>query len=255
MKCVSSLSGGVASAVATDRGIKRYGKENIHLWFADPNFEDEDLYRFLDDLESYWGKEIMRFRTKDNPLTIAEKKKIIPNSLIAPCSEELKIKPFTKFIKEYKKPVVVLLGLDWSEQHRMKAPTFYYEKIEGAKVEYPLMWKPYNFDIFQEVRSWGIEIPKLYKMGFAHNNCGGRCFRQGIKEWQRLLINIPQRFTQMRDWEDTQRMSNDARKNRTICTDQSTKPRKSLTLAEIEKREIENISYGQEDLFSCFCSY
>ena len=50
MKHIVSLSGGTASAVAADRILKRYGPENTTLWFADTSWEDEDLYRFLEDL-------------------------------------------------------------------------------------------------------------------------------------------------------------------------------------------------------------
>ena len=55
MKHIVSLSGGTASAVAADRVLKRYGAEDTTLWFADTSWEDEDLYRFLKDLEAYWG--------------------------------------------------------------------------------------------------------------------------------------------------------------------------------------------------------
>ena len=55
MKHIVSLSGGTASAVAADRVLKRYGAEDTTLWFADTSWEDEDLYRFLIDLEEYWG--------------------------------------------------------------------------------------------------------------------------------------------------------------------------------------------------------
>ena len=60
MKHIVSLSGGTSSAVAADRVINRYGRDNVILWFADTNWEDEDLYRFLKDLESYWEMEIQR---------------------------------------------------------------------------------------------------------------------------------------------------------------------------------------------------
>ena len=43
-KHIVSLSGGTASAVAAERVINRYGKDNVTLWFADTLCEDEDLY-------------------------------------------------------------------------------------------------------------------------------------------------------------------------------------------------------------------
>ena len=253
---ISSISGGIASAVATQRAFDKYGKDNVLPWFADPLFEDEDLYRFLSDLEKHWQKEIYRHVEGETPLQVSERHRIIANQKLAPCSGDLKVKPFTRFVKDYPKPVVVVLGLGWEEQHRMKAPKENYEKIEGVTVEYPLMWKPYDFTPFETVKSWGIEIPRLYQMGFPHNNCGGRCFRQGIKEWQRLKVHFPERFEQVRDWEQVQRRNDDARQNYAICRDQSGGEVSPLTLLEIEQQE-ESLSDSaiQEDMFACFCSY
>ena len=254
MKYISSLSGGVASAVAHHRAIERYGKENVIAWFSDTLYEDDDLYRFLEDLEKYWDQKIIRHTEGLNPLEVSEKQHMIFNQKIAACSKVLKMKPFADFVKEYSKPVTVLLGMDWSEQHRMEAPKKNYEKIEGVTVDYPLMWKPYDWDVFKTVESWGIEIPRMYKMGFPHNNCGGRCFRQGKNEWLRLRDNFPERFKQVRDWEEAQQAIGDARKDYAICRDQSGGEVKPLSLRDIESDKITS-QQGQEDLFSCFCSF
>src|SRR5262249_38144071 len=38
---------------------------------------------------------------------------------------------------------------------------------------HPLMWKPWELRPYQDVirEEWGIEPPRLYAMGFPHNNC------------------------------------------------------------------------------------
>jgi len=254
MRYVSSLSGGVASAVAHYRAVQRYGKENVLPWFADTLWEDEDLYRFLADFEAFIGQKIYRHTEGRTPLEVAEAQHIIPNSRIAPCSLVLKQRPFKRFIENYPKPVTVLLGLDWSEQHRMDAPRRVYEAIPGVSVDFPLMWKPYDYDIFQTVRNWGIEIPRLYRLGFPHNNCGGRCVRQGVREWRRLRNFFPARFEEVAVWETHQRAQGDARKDFAICRVQSGGVVRPLPLPEIEAREIRQGAL-QEDLFSCFCTY
>lgn len=253
---VSSISGGAASAVAHERAINRYGKENVLPWFADTLWEDDDLYRFLSELENHWQQKIYRHSEGITPLEVAERQHIIPNQKLAPCSQVLKQKPFKKYLESLEKPVTVLLGFDWSEDHRMEKSRRFYSAIPGVSVDFPLMWKPYDFDVFQTVRSWGIEIPRLYKMGFPHNNCGGRCVRQGIKEWQRLKINFPERFANVRDWEAAQQAKGDSREGYAICRDQSNGEVKPLSLADIENREVSlNVSAKQEDLFACFCEY
>ncbi|KKM59867.1 hypothetical protein LCGC14_1547520, partial [marine sediment metagenome] len=115
MNHVVSLSGGTASAFAAERVIERVGISNVMLWFADTKWEDEDLYRFLGDLEKRWGKAIMRTEDGRTPLQVAEDKKIIPNQRRAPCSFVLKIQPFTRWLKKQPKPITVYLGLDWTE--------------------------------------------------------------------------------------------------------------------------------------------
>lgn len=258
MRYIVSLSGGVASAVCADRAIKKHGKENVALWFADTNWEHPDLYRFLIDLENYWGKEILRFKDGRNPLEVAEDRQIIPSNRIAPCTFELKIKPFREYVESLNKPVTIYLGLDWSEEHRQAAPKKNYEEIKGVTVDYPLIWKPYNFNYFEEVKSWGIEIPELYTQGFAHNNCGGRCVKQGHKDWYRLLEHYPDEYLKVEGWEVDQRNKGGARVNYSITKDQSGGTITPLTLKELRHRRKETIKneVGEmEDLFSCFCSY
>jgi hypothetical protein len=257
MHYVVSLSGGVASAVATDRAIQRYGRGSITLWFADTSWEDEDLYRFLDELMARWGGDLIKHRDGRTPLQASEDVKLIPNQRRAPCSRILKIEPFTKFITGQPKPLTVLLGLGWNEQHRMEAPKRNYESIEGITVDYPLMWKPLEYRPYQDVvRSWGIEPPRLYQMGFPHNNCGGRCVKQGIGEWIRLKHNFPERFIEVRDWEQEQRAKGGARATYGIVRDRSGGDVKPLTLAELEERETPGDNEpSTDDMFSCMCEY
>lgn len=257
MNYVASLSGGVASAVATDRAIERYEREAVTLWFGDTEWEDEDLYRFLADLMKRWGGELVSYRDGRTPLEVAAYEQIIPNQKHAPCSRSLKIRPFVKFLEAHPKPVTVLLGLDWKEQHRMAAPRKHYESIEGVTVDYPLMWPPLEYRPYQEVvRSWGIEPPRLYQMGFHHNNCGGRCVKQGIGEWIRLRHHFPERFAEVRDWEQAQRAKGGPRATYGIIRDRTGGDVKSMTLAELEAREFPiDDEPSTDDMFGCMCEY
>lgn len=257
MHYIVSLSGGVASAVAADRAIQRYGRDRVTLWMADTAWEDDDLWRFVYDCLGRWGGELAIYRDGRTPLQVAEDKSIIPNQKIAPCSFALKVAPFRAYIEAQPKPLTVLLGLDWKETHRMDAPRRNYEAINGVTVDYPLEWKPIEFRPYQEVvREWGIEPPRLYRMGFPHNNCGGRCVKQGVREWQRLALNFPDRFAEVRDWEQAQRAKGGARATYAIARDFKGGDVKPLTLAEIEQR-AQPIDDGesQDDLFACMCSY
>ena len=252
------MSGGTASAVAADRVLKRYGAEDTTLWFADTSWEDEDLYRFLIDLEEYWGVTIVRYTDGRTPLEVAEKQNIIPNQKIAPCSQVLKTRPFKAYIKDLPKPLTVHLGLDFTEMHRATRPKLEYEKLSGVTVDLPLLWEPVAKPPHRyTVEEWGIETPRLYKLGFPHNNCGGRCVRQGIKEWLRLKHTFPDRFTEVADWEQEQRAKGGARADYAIARDQSRGRATALPLYDIPMVKGEQLPLGtsNEDVFSCFCSY
>ena len=251
MKHIVSLSGGTASAICADLVMKKYGRDNVTLFFMDTNWEDEDLHRFLNDLESYWEKEIVKVKDGRTPLQVGEDVKFILNSRVRQCSFQLKIKPFTNMIKKHEKPVTVHLGLDWSEEHRMAAPKKQYEEIEGVSVDYPLIWKPLIKKKYSEVvESWGIEIPRLYKLGFPHNNCGGRCVAQGKKEWRRLKNIFPERFEEVADWEQMMRETLPTAKDKSIL--------KNITLKELAKENKDQMDMFEgmaEDSFGCFCAY
>ena len=98
MNHIVSLSGGSASAVAADRVLNRYDFNDVTLWFADTKWEDEDLYRFLDDLESRWEKKIVKFTDGRNPLEVHDYG-FIPSNQFAWCSWELKQKPFKSLLR------------------------------------------------------------------------------------------------------------------------------------------------------------
>ncbi len=259
MHHIVSISGGSASAVAADRVINKYGSENVTLWFADTLWEDEDLYRFLEDLEYRWEKTIVRFTDGRTPLEVAEDKKLIPNSWAAPCSHVLKQIPFRDFLNKMEKPVTVHLGLDFTEEHRHAKPKEIYESIDGVSVEFPLMWKPLaHMGYTNTIESWGIKPPRLYSLGFPHNNCGGRCVRQGIKEWLRLKQFMPERFNEVKDWETEQRNKGGARANRSILKDRKGGTTKPLTLARLERDNSDtqvDMFATQGDSYSCFCEY
>jgi 3'-phosphoadenosine 5'-phosphosulfate sulfotransferase (PAPS reductase)/FAD synthetase len=255
MRYVVSLSGGLSSAVAADRTIARYGRENVDLWFANTNWEDEDLHRFLDDLERRWGGAIVvHANAGKNPLTVAEDERIIPNQKLAVCSRVLKQIPFRNYLRSIPRPVTVVIGLDWTELHRHDGPRRAWE-AEGAIVTFPLMDPPLTGDYAAIVHAWGIAIPRMYELGFPHNNCGGRCVRQGQKEWLRLRDTFPERFAEVRDWEARQQKIGDARANYALLRDRTGGTLKPLSLAELERRNLPSEAPPETigDRFGCFC--
>ena len=110
------------------------------------------------------------------------------------------------------------------------------------------------------ITEWGIKPPRLYEMGFPHNNCGGRCVRQGEKEWLRLKSFMPDRFDEVANWEQDQRALGGPRAGRSILKDRSGGKWKTGATAKTLK-EVESKNHDSQaelftgDNFGCFCEY
>lgn len=110
------------------------------------------------------------------------------NSRIAPCSAQLKQRMARRYVRPNfdAENTVLYLGIDWTEEHRTKAPR---KNWSPFPVEFPLCDAPYvnKIDIVMNLEAVGIEPPRLYAMGFSHNNCGGFCVRAGQGHFANLL--------------------------------------------------------------------
>ena len=195
MMYVVSYSGGLGSFAAAHRLIHEWKipLDQIRLVFADTLIEDEDLYRFLDETSKALGLELIRLADGRTPWEVFRDEKFQGNSRIAPCSKILKRKQIDKWLDEQTEPLTLVLGIDIEEEHRLTRA-----KVNNPNfpVIAPLCEKPYlghqgRMDL---LASYGIELPRLYKMGFPHNNCGGFCVRAGLSQFDKLLREMPDRF-------------------------------------------------------------
>lgn len=130
-----------------------------------------------------------------DPWDVFKDVRFLGNSRQANCSHELKQKMSAKWIKEnYSSDECILyLGIDWTEEHRTKAPRkhWYPYLVRFPMCEEPLMTK---IDFVKELEVIGIENPRLYKMEFSHNNCGGFCVRAGQGHFINLLKQRPELY-------------------------------------------------------------
>lgn len=188
MKHIISLSGGIGSYFTLKRVLEKYNKNDVIAVFCDTLAEDGDLYRFLDDIEKHLDIKIIRLCYGKTPSELAFEDNFIYNSRVANCSKKLKSRVFNAWLKEHYKPseCVLYLGIDWTEIHRTNAITNNYKPY---KVEYPMCEKPYliKSEMLETLKKDGIEIPRLYKLGFSHNNCKGFCFKGGLGHYKLLL--------------------------------------------------------------------
>lgn len=188
MKHINMYSGGRGSWVQSVLLAERYGKENIINLFTDTLIEDEDTYRFIAETTKKSGIELIRLVDGRTPWEVFKDVKWIGNSRLAQCSHLLKQKPARKWIEDNYKPdeVTLYVGIDWTEEHRMKSII---ENWKPYSVTSLLLEPPYldKTDVFKMMHERGIEPPRLYSMGFSHNNCGGFCVRGGQAHFINLL--------------------------------------------------------------------
>jgi hypothetical protein len=193
------FSGGIGSWAAARRIVDEHGPENVLCLFTDVLGEDEDTYRFIDDAIADLGCEYVRLADGRDIWQVFKDRRFLGNSRQANCSAELKQRPAHAWVRANYAPEtdVIIIGIDWTETHRMPAVVRAYAPY---RVEFPMTQQPYMGKA--EMIGWAIERglkpPRLYSMGFAHNNCGGGCVRAGQAQFAHLHRVMPERFA---EWE------------------------------------------------------
>ena len=132
-----------------------------------------------------------------SPWDIFNNDRYIGNSRVAKCSTIIKQRLARDYIRDNftQGEFNVVLGIDWTEVHRMAAPRENWNKLANDTL-FPLCDAPYiDKEVhFERLNQLGIDIPHLYKIGAAHNNCGGFCVRGGQAHFKNLLENDPKLF-------------------------------------------------------------
>lgn len=197
MKAVVQMSGGVGSYGAAVKVIEEFGRENVTLLFADTLIEDEDLYRFLDEVSVELDIPITRIADGRTPWQVFRDVRFIGNTRIDPCSAVLKRDLLRKWIEDNcdAADTTVILGIDWTEMHRIDRA---HARWAPWTVRAPLCEAPYweKIDIADQLLAKGIELPRLYHLGFPHNNCGGFCVKAGQAQFKLLYETMPERYAE-----------------------------------------------------------
>ena len=116
------FSTGAGSAEVAYRAVTDY--DEVVLLTADTAVEDEDNWRFAREVVADLGSpEWVVLRDGRTPMQVGRDRSCVPNNRMAVCSELLKRKPLRAYIEKRWTPdeCVVLLGFDWTEEHRFAA--------------------------------------------------------------------------------------------------------------------------------------
>ena len=203
MKHVVQFSGGIQSWAAAKRVAAKRGTENLILLFADTKMEDEDLYRFIKEAAADVGGEFITIADGRTPWEVFFAEKMMGRSGVDLCSRILKRNLLDKWRKENTTPKgsTFYVGIGHKERKRLEGDPArgalgLQERFKPWIVQAPLCERPYRgkMQIMCDLKSAGMELPRLYKLGFSHNNCGGFCIKAGHAHFKNLLDKLPERY-------------------------------------------------------------
>lgn len=218
-KIIGWWSGGITSAVACKLAIDLYGKENVRIIFIDTHNEDDDTYRFMKDCSDWYGIEIETISsTKHKSVQdVWVRYKALNNAKGAVCSSEMKrqVRETWEKANTWKHQI---FGFELDEYKRAKGMVLNHKQTSPL---FPLMMYGLNKkDCIEIVQEAGIEVPKMYKLGFLNNNCFKTgCVQGGIGYWQKMKRDFPEKFNAMAEMEH--KITNLKGKPVTMLKDQS----------------------------------
>lgn len=189
------LSGGITSWAAAKRIAETHGTDRMTLLFADTGMEDEECYQFVHEGSENIGAPLVIIKEGRTPWELFRDQKMIGTSKADICSRILKRDPLDKWRNANCNPETtkMVVGILWDESHRIDRLQ---ELCKPWQYIAPLCDKPWisKAQCIEWAKQEGLHIPRLYDLGFAHNNCGGFCIKAGRAAFANLLRRMPERY-------------------------------------------------------------
>lgn len=227
---ILSLSGGKDSTA-----LALYMRDKVaemEYVFCDTDKELRETYEYLNRIEAYLGKRIVRLNAN---IGFDHWFQIYGGYLPAPnmrwCTRQLKLKPFEEYVGD--DSIISYVGIRADEDrigyisHKSNITTVY--PLKDAGIDYAGVMK-----ILDES---GIGLPPYLKWGRTHSGCYF-CFFQKPIEWVRLLETYPEDFDKAQAYE---KVSNEPGKTFTWIQGMPlSELRKSVNVETIKRRYEES---------------
>lgn len=187
---------GAASATAIAMDLKAHPGGVIA--YCETKAEHPDNERFLRDCERWWGVPVIRLHSDEYEDTwdVWERRKFIAGPDGAPCTGILKVAPRLMF--QFPDDIHVFgYTSDLTDQTRAKrlAETFFELTIENPLIEAGLD----KAACLALVLGAGIDLPIMYLLGFANNNCIPCGKATSPNYWAAIRLHFPNQFWRMVD--------------------------------------------------------
>lgn len=196
---VLGISGGKDSAALAiylkDRYPEVHGR--VEYFFSDTGAELPEIYDFLDRLEAYLGKEIIRLNSgKSFEDWLKINNEYLPSPQQRWCTRDMKLRPFEAFVGD--DPVISYVGIRADENREG-----YISHKDNIKAVFPFIEDGLvREDVFQMLEDT-VGIPKYYQWR-SRSGCYF-CFFQQQKEWLGLKRNHPELYERAKSFEKVQR--------------------------------------------------
>lgn len=229
MRHILCMSGGKDSTA-----LALYMRDRVQTMeyvFCDTDKELSETYEYLNRVEAFLGKKIIRLNDKagfDHWWEVFGG--YLPSPQMRWCTKLLKLKPFEEFVGD--DPVISYVGIRADENR-----TGYISTKDNIKAVFPFKEDGIGYaGVMKILTDSGIGMPPYLKWGRTHSGCFF-CFFQRPIEWVRLLENHPEQFEQAMKYE---KISDDPGKTFTWVQGMSlSELRKPETIAGIKKRYAE----------------
>lgn len=190
---------------------------------------------------------------------VYEAKRFLGNSRIDPCSMVLKRQIANRWLEENCAPgeTQIIVGIDHEEEHRFAGG----RKNVGIRALWaergwtalaPLCDAPFLSwpQRLAQLTDHGLWLPRLNRLGFAHNNCGGFCCKAGIGHWRLMALVFPERYAyaERRELEIREMLGDVA-----MLTDRRGGEKKPLTLEALRRRDLS--PEEASDMGGCGCFF
>ena len=186
------FSCGAASAIAAKLVLEE--RPDAVIVYCDTGSEHPDNVRFLNDCQKWLGVKIIILSSSKYQDTwdVFEKTRYLVGPRGARCTTELKKKVRQNF--EDLENDVQVFGFDITEKER--AARFQKNNPEVV-CRFPLIEAEIEKkNCFDFLSAAGVEIPEMFRLGYANNNCIG-CVKGQAGYWNKIRKDFPDVFLRM----------------------------------------------------------
>lgn len=185
------FSCGAASAVSAKLMLEKYGNRVAVVYCNTLASENRDNIRFLRDAEKWFGQSVTIIES-EKYYDIDEvfwDTKYMAGPQGARCTVEMKKLPRFKFQRP---DDLHVFGYTAEEQPRIER---FEANNHDLRLEWPLRDRGFSKDdCFAIIKFAGIELPRMYQLGYRNNNCVGCVKATSPKYWNSIRRDFPEVF-------------------------------------------------------------